>query len=367
MPPRAKISKKGRLPRKNGKRNQKQKEKEEEVVPVRIINPAMEQFDKELREKVMKRREEYFKNHPKYRNKEPVEKNVNMIYSPYWDKTFQKIVDKRRENLKEGKTVDDYNLGCKILDANRKKLQQIIQAASAASAPAIASPAVSRAASAVPSRQASAIASAVPSRQASAIASAVPSRQASAIASAVPSRQASAIASAAASRQASRQISRAPSPPPPIDDVPDIPPPPPIDDVPDIPPPPPIDDVSDEPERPKRKRKVKHRPKTVERQREKYFNDLISKTNCKRGGGGHFAYYNKRDEKKGVECHYRYLKRTGKWYVKIMSLTGTSMIELKRKPRVITGLYKTKGNRKKSLLGRKPKGQQTLFQAWGQK
>ena len=343
MPPRAKISKKGRLPRKNGKRNQKQKEKEEEVAPVRIIDPRVEKANQELREKLRQRREEYFKNHPKYRNKEPVEKNVNMIYSPYWDKTFQKIVDKRRENLKDGQTATDYNLGCQILDANRKKLHQILQAASAASAPAIASPAVSRAASAVPSRQASAIASAVPSRQVSAIASAVPSRQASAI------------ASAAASRQASRQISRAPSPPPPIDDVPDIPPPP------------PIDDVSDEPERPKRKRKVKHRPKTVEIQREKYFNDLISKTNCKRGGGGHFAYYNKRDEKKGVECHYRYLKRTGKWYVKIMSLTGTSMIELKRKPRVITGLYKTKGNRKKSLLGRKPKGQQTLFQAWGKK
>ena len=90
MPPRAKISKKGRLPRKNGKRNQKQKEKEEEVAPVRIINPGLEQFDKDIREKVMKRREEYYNNHPKYRHKEPVEKNVNMIYSPYWDKTFQK-------------------------------------------------------------------------------------------------------------------------------------------------------------------------------------------------------------------------------------------------------------------------------------
>ena len=198
-------------------------------------------------------------------------------------------------------------------------------------------------------------------------ASAVPSRQASAIASAAASRQASAIASAAASRQASRQISRAPSPPPPIDDVPDIPPPPPIDDVEDIPPPPPIDDVPDEPARPKRKRKVKHRPQTEERKRERYFKALISKTNCRKGRQGNYAYYNKRDEKKGIEYHYRYIQRTGKWFVKIGDLNGHSMIPLKRKPRVITGLYKTKGNRKKSLLGRKPKGQQTLFQAWGQK
>ena len=331
MPPRAKISKKGRLPRKNGKRNQKQKEKEEEVAPVRIINPGLEQFDKDIREKVMKRREEYYNNHPKYRHKEPVEKNVNMIYSPYWDTTFQKLVDKRRENLNDGQTATDFNLGCQILEENRKKFHQILQAANAASAPAIASPAVSRAASAVPSRQASAIASAAASRQASAI------------------------ASAAASRQASRQISRAPSPPPPIDDVEDIPPPPPIDDVPD------------EPARPKRKRKVKHRPQTEERKRERYFKALISKTNCRKGRQGNYAYYNKRDEKKGIEYHYRYIQRTGKWFVKIGDLNGHSMIPLKRKPRVITGLYKTKGNRKKSLLGRRPKGQQTLFQAWGQK
>ena len=85
MPPRAKISKNGRLPRKNGKRKQNQKEKEKEVAPVRIINPGLEQFNKEIREKLRKRREEYYNNHPKYRHKEPVEKNVNMIYSPYWD------------------------------------------------------------------------------------------------------------------------------------------------------------------------------------------------------------------------------------------------------------------------------------------
>ena len=53
--------------------------------------------------------------------------------------------------------------------------------------------------------------------------------------------------------------------------------------------------------------------------------------------------------------------------MKVMALDGTTLIPIKRKPRVITGLYKTRGNRKRSKLGRKPKGQQTLFQAWGQK
>ena len=344
MPPRAKISKKGRLPRKNGKRNQKQKEKEEEVAPVRIINPGLEQFSKEIREKVMKRREEYYNNHPKYRHKEPVEKNVNMIYSPYWDTTFQKLVDKRRENLNDGQTATDFNLGCQILEENRKKFHQILQAANAASAPAIASPAVSRAASAVPSRQASAIASAAASRQASAI------------------------ASAAASRQASRQISRAPSPPPPIDDVPDIPPPPPIDDVEDIPPPPPIDDVEDEPARPKRKRKVKRRPQTEESKRNRYFRALLSKTPCKESKSGGFAWYELKDKEKGILYHYRYVRRTGKWFVWLRSIDHTSLIPLKRKPRVITGLYKTRGRKKSNLkVPRRPKGQQTLFQAWGQK
>ena len=354
MPPRAKISKKGRLPRKNGKRNQKQKEKEEEVAPVRIINPGIEQFNKELREKVMKRREEYYNNHPKYRHKEPVEKNVNMIYSPYWDKTFQKIVDKRRENLKEGKTATDYNLGCKILEANRKKLHQILQAANAASAPAIASPAVSRAASAAASRQASRQISRAPSPQIHEIAfpaaSPAPSRQASAIASAAPSaaasRQASAIASAAASRQASRQISRAPSPPPP----------------------PPIDDVEDEPARPKRKRKVKRRPQTEESKRKRYFRALLSKTQCQKSRNEGFAYYNEKDEKRGIKYHYRYIPRTGKWCMKVMGLNGTSLIPLKRKPRVIKGLYKSRSRKKSNLkVPRRPKGQQTLFQAWGQK
>ena len=72
-----------------------------------------------------------------------------------------------------------------------------------------------------------------------------------------------------------------------------------------------------------------------------------------------FAYYNEKDEKRGIKYHYRYIPRTGKWCMKVMALDGTSLIPLKRKPRVITGLYKTRGNRKRSKLGRKPKGQQT--------
>ena len=54
--------------------------------------------------------------------------------------------------------------------------------------------------------------------------------------------------------------------------------------------------------------------------------------------------------------------------MKVMALNGTSLIPIKRKPRVIKGLYKTRGRKKSNLkVPRRPKGQQTLFQAWGQK
>ena len=327
MPPRPKISKKGRLPRKKGKKNQKQKQKQKqkqtEVSSGQITKAQIEKWNQDFQKKIKNRRG---------------------------------VLQRTKHNRNE--SWDDASVADNIYYRNREKLHLIMQAANAASAPAtavagtaIASPAVSRAASAVPSRQASAIASPAASRQASAIASAAASRQASAIASAAASRQ----ASAAASAQASRQISRAPSPPPP----------PPIDD---IPPPPPIDDVPDEPERPKRKRKVKRRPQTEESKRQRYFRALLSKTPCKESKTGGFAWYELKDKEKGILYHYRYVRRTGKWFVWLRSIDHTSLIPLKRKPRVITGLYKTRSKKKSNLnVPRRPKGQQTLFQAWGQK
>ena len=332
MPPRPKISKKGRLPRKKGKKNQKQKQKQKQT------EASSGQITKAQIEKM--------------------------------NQHFQKMINRRKAVLQRTKhnrneSWGDGDIAENIHYRNREKLHLIMQAANAASAPAtavagtaIASPAVSRAASAVPSRQASRQISRAPSPQIHEIAfpaaSPAPSRQASAIASAAASRQASAIASA----QASRQISRAPSPPPP----------PPIDDVDDIPPPPPIDDVPDEPERPKRKRKVKRRPQTEESKRNRYFRALLSKTPCKESKSGGFAWYELKDKEKGILYHYRYVRRTGKWFVWLRSIDHTSLIPLKRKPRVIKGLYKTRGRKKSNLkVPRRPKGQQTLFQAWGQK
>ena len=334
MPPRPKISKKGRLPRKKGKKNQKQKQKQKqkqtEASSGQITKAQIEEMNKDFQKKINRRRA-----------------------------VLQRTKHNRNEYWGNGDVAEN------IYYRNREKLHLIMQAANAASAPAtavagtaIASPAVSRAASAAASRQASRQISRAPSPEIHEIAfpaaSPVPSRQASAAPSAAASRQASAIASA----QASRQISRAPSPPPP----------PPIDDVDDIPPPPPIDDVPDEPERPKRKRKVKRRPQTEESKRKSYFRALLSKTQCKENRNEGFAYYNEKDEKRGIKYHYRYIPRTGKWCMKVMGLNGTSLIPLKRKPRVIKGLYKTRGRKKSNLkVPRRPKGQQTLFQAWGQK